>query len=83
MQTAVENGVDEIVGDCGGAMMCATCHVFVDESWADRLNERKPGEASMLDGTAVPSNERSRLSCQIFLSDDLDGLIVHTPATQE
>lgn len=82
MQAAVLNGVDGIVGECGGNLMCATCHVYVDEEWADRLEERDEVEEEMLEETASPRRSCSRLSCQIPLSDATDGLVVHVPEEQ-
>ena len=82
MQTAVSNDVDGIVGECGGAMMCATCHCYVDEAWTDKTGERQPEEDDMLEGAASEVKPNSRLSCQIKLTSDLDGLVVHTPEDQ-
>ncbi|WP_304618023.1 2Fe-2S iron-sulfur cluster-binding protein [Paracoccus sp. (in: a-proteobacteria)] len=82
MKAAVANDVDGIVGECGGAMMCATCHCYVDEAWADRTGPREEGEDDMLEGAASEVNDRSRLSCQIRLTADLDGLVVHLPEEQ-
>ena len=82
MKAAVANDVDGIVGECGGAMMCATCHCYVDEAWADRTGPREEGEDDMLEGAASEVTDRSRLSCQIKLTTDLDGLIVHLPEEQ-
>ena len=82
MQAAVLNGVDGIVGECGGNLMCATCHVYLDEGWADRLGEPDEVEDEMLQETASPRRSCSRLSCQIPLNDATDGLVVHLPETQ-
>ncbi|MCG6113106.1 MAG: 2Fe-2S iron-sulfur cluster-binding protein [Paracoccus sp.] len=82
MKAAVENDVDGIVGECGGAMMCATCHCYVDEAWADRVGAREDGEDDMLEGAASEVTSRSRLSCQIKLTPELDGLVVHLPEEQ-
>lgn len=82
MKAAVANNVDGIVGECGGAMMCATCHCYVDEAWADRTGPREEGEDDMLEGAASEVNDRSRLSCQVKLTADLDGLVVHLPEEQ-
>lgn len=82
MKAAVANDVDGIVGECGGAMMCATCHCYVDEAWADRTGAREDGEDDMLEGAASEVTDRSRLSCQIKLKAELDGLVVHLPAEQ-
>lgn len=82
MNAAVANDVDGIVGECGGAMMCATCHCYVDEAWADRTGPREEGEDDMLEGAASEVTEHSRLSCQIKLTPELDGLVVHLPEEQ-
>lgn len=82
METAIAAGVDGIVAECGGNMMCATCHVYADEAWSDRLAPRDPVEEELLDETAEPRAETSRLSCQIVLDDALDGLVVRLPETQ-
>jgi len=82
MQAATANGVPGIDGDCGGALACATCHVFVSESWAAKLPQPKEGkEAEMLQllDNYAPT---SRLACQIILTDDLDGLVLNTPRGQ-
>ena len=80
---AIENGIDGIVAECGGNAMCATCHVYVDEEWAGRLPARSEVEDELLDSTACERTDASRLSCQIRMSDDLDGLVVHLPEEQE
>lgn len=82
MSTAIANGIDGIVGECGGSMMCATCHCYVDDAWTDRTGERMDGEDDMLDCAASEVRPTSRLSCQIKLSEDLDGLVVHLPEEQ-
>lgn len=82
MKAAVANDVDGIVGECGGSMMCATCHCYVDEAWADRVGERVDGEDDMLEGAASEVTPLSRLSCQIKLTPELDGLVVHLPEEQ-
>jgi len=81
MRAAVDNGVDGIIGDCGGACACATCHCYVDAAWADRLAPPQDGEKAMLDCVIDPA-ETSRLSCQIKLSEELDGLVVRLPVAQ-
>jgi 2Fe-2S ferredoxin len=81
MEAALKNGVPGVEAECGGACACATCHVYVEEEWRQRTGEPSPMEEDMLDfGFDVRSN--SRLSCQIKVSDDLDGLVVHTPERQ-
>ena len=82
MEAAVANGIEGIVAECGGSLMCATCHVYIDEDYLDRLPEKSVAEDEMLDGTSSERNEYSRLSCQIKLTPELDGLIVHLPETQ-
>ncbi|HEY7840296.1 MAG TPA: 2Fe-2S iron-sulfur cluster-binding protein [Gammaproteobacteria bacterium] len=81
MQAAVNNGIAGIVAECGGACSCATCHVHVDPDWYDRLPAPQGIEQEMLE-FAVGRDETSRLSCQIKITDEVDGLIVHTPASQ-
>ncbi len=82
MQAAVFNGVDGIVAECGGSCMCATCHVYVGEDQLALPPAMGPDEDAMLDGTASPRRPNSRLSCQLVVSEQMDGLIVHTPETQ-
>lgn len=82
MVTAVSNGVDGIVAECGGNMMCATCHVYVDAGCADALAPMSEAEAEALTGTASERKETSRLSCQLAMPDGLDRLIVHLPPSQ-
>lgn len=82
METAVNNGVDGIFAECGGAMMCATCHCYVDEAWAGKTGGRVDGEEDMLECAAAGLRETSRLSCQLKVSGDLDGLVVHLPTEQ-
>ncbi len=76
MRAAVAAGIPGIVADCGGLASCATCHVFVDPGFADRLPEPGPNENQMLDCTAAERRSNSRLSCQITMSEDLDGIRV-------
>ncbi len=83
MQTAVNNSVDGIVGECGGSMMCATCHVYVDAAFADRLPPLSDSEDEMLDSTVAERRQTSRLSCQIEIGPDVEGIIVHTPEEQQ
>ena len=81
MEAAVNNDVAGILADCGGACSCATCHVYVDTEWADSMPARSDDEEAMLEFAAEP-NEQSRLSCQIELTDRLDGLVVRLPRSQ-
>ena len=82
MKAAVDAGVRGIEADCGGTLSCATCHVMVDAPWAEQLPPPEPDERDMLDFAASPLTIGSRLSCQIVLTPDLDGLQVHLPASQ-
>ena len=81
MEGAVQNNIPGIDADCGGSMACATCHVYVKEEWFDKVNIKSEGEDDMLDQAYEP-NKQSRLSCQISVSDDIDGLIVNLPEKQ-
>ncbi len=81
MEGAVKNMVPGIDADCGGACACATCHVYVDEAWIEKLGRAEGMEESMLD-FAEEVRPNSRLSCQITVSDELDGLVVTTPKSQ-
>ncbi|PZO19834.1 MAG: (2Fe-2S)-binding protein [Burkholderiales bacterium] len=83
MQAAVSAGVRGIVGECGGSAMCATCHVYVDEAFADRLPPPLETELEMLECTASERLPNSRLGCQIKLSAALDGLVVRLPERQQ
>ena len=82
MRVAINNLVDGIVGECGGDLSCATCHVFVEEEWASLLSPRSPEEEDMLEAAAVEPTDFSRLSCQIPCSAALDGITVHIPEYQ-
>lgn len=79
---AMRHGVDGIVAECGGNAMCATCHVYVDEAWSDRLPARDEVEDDLLDETASAREATSRLGCQVELTDALDGLVVRLPQEQ-
>ena len=81
METAIRNSVPGIVAECGGACSCATCHVHVDEAWSEKVGPPSPMEEDMLD-FAFDVRPTSRLSCQIKVTDALDGLVVHTPQQQ-
>ena len=81
MEGAVQNDVPGIDADCGGGMACATCHVYVNEEWLDKLPAKEDGEEDMLDMAFEPK-KNSRLSCQIINSDELDGLTVNKPSKQ-
>jgi 2Fe-2S ferredoxin len=81
MRCATEHSVAGIIGECGGAMACATCHGYVDEAWADRLPPPSTQEKEMLSG-CIDVRPNSRLTCQIKLSDELDGLRITVPESQ-
>jgi 2Fe-2S ferredoxin len=82
MQSAIAAGIDGIVAECGGQAMCATCHVYADSMWLDRLPEMSDDEDEMLEDTVCPRTSESRLSCQIVVTEELDGLVVRLPETQ-
>ena len=82
MQAATGFGVPGILADCGGSASCGTCHVIVDPAWADRLPAPESIERMMLETAAVPAGPTSRLSCQIRLTADLQGLVVRLPERQ-
>ena len=81
MEGAVQNDIPGIDADCGGGMACATCHVYVKEEWFNKLPKKEDGEEDMLDMAFEPK-QNSRLSCQIVVSDELDGLTVNIPSKQ-
>ena len=81
MEGAIQNDIPGIDADCGGGMACATCHVYVKEDWFNKLPKKSEGEDDMLDQAYEP-NSNSRLSCQIIVSDELNGLVVHLPEKQ-
>ena len=81
MEGAVQNDIPGIDADCGGGMACATCHVYVEEKWLDKIPKPEDGEVDMIDMAFEPK-KNSRLSCQIVVADELDGLKVTTPEKQ-
>ena len=81
MEGAVQNNIPGIDADCGGSMACATCHVYVKEEWLNKLPTKEDGEEDMLDMAFEPK-KNSRLSCQLIVSDELDGLVVNVPSKQ-
>ena len=81
MEGAVQNDIPGIDADCGGGMACATCHVYVKEDWFNKLPTKEDGEDDMLDQAYEP-RPSSRLSCQIIVSDELSGQVVHLPEKQ-
>jgi 2Fe-2S ferredoxin len=82
MLAATKHGLDGIVAECGGNAMCATCHVYVDEAWLARLPSLGDEEDALLDGAAAERLANSRLSCQIKLTSELDGLVLRLPERQ-
>lgn len=83
MEGGVRNGIDEIVAECGGSCLCATCHVYVDEKWLSALDPIAEDENAMLESTAAERLPNSRLSCQLTVKPSLEGLTVRTPETQK
>jgi 2Fe-2S ferredoxin len=81
MEGAIKNNIPGIDADCGGACACATCHVYINQDWVDKLNPKEDTEEDMLD-FAFDVKDNSRLSCQIPVTDELDGLIVDLPEKQ-
>lgn len=81
MEGAVDNMIDGIVAECGGACTCATCHVYVDENWLDKVGEPGHFEKDLLEMVIDPA-DNSRLSCQIEVTEELDGLVVRLPKSQ-
>jgi len=81
MEGAIQNNVPGIDADCGGSMACATCHVYVEEKWLSKLPEAEAGEVDMIDMAFEPK-KNSRLSCQLIVTDEMDGLEVTTPEKQ-
>jgi 2Fe-2S ferredoxin len=81
MEGAIQNNVPGIDADCGGSMACATCHVYVEEKWLSKLPKAEEGEVDMIDMAFEPK-KNSRLSCQLIVTDEMDGLEVTTPEKQ-
>ena len=81
MEGAIQNNIPGIDADCGGSMACATCHVYVEEKWLDKIPKPIDAEIDMIDMAYEPK-KNSRLSCQIIVTNELDGLIVNTPSKQ-
>jgi 2Fe-2S ferredoxin len=79
---ALTNQIDGIIGECGGEMICASCHVYVDEAFLEQVGPVQEEEDEMLESTASERRENSRLSCQIKMSEELDGLLVRLPPEQ-
>jgi 2Fe-2S ferredoxin len=83
MHGALYNGVEGILGECGGALACATCHCYIDEAWLAKVGgPSSQAELGMLENTAAPVKANSRLTCQITVTPELDGLVVHMPEAQ-
>ncbi len=82
MEGARDNNIPGIEADCGGACACSTCHVYVHPDWVGKIPAKEDMEEDMLDFAFEPDETRSRLTCQIKVSDDLDGLVVHMPEKQ-
>jgi ferredoxin, 2Fe-2S len=76
MQEAIDNEVPGILADCGGSCACATCHCYIDEAWIDKVGAPNVHEEGLLDFATAPRKPTSRLSCQVVLTDEMDGLIV-------
>ena len=81
MEGAIQNEIPGIDADCGGGMACATCHVYVEEKWLDKIPKAEDAEIDMIDMAYEPK-KNSRLSCQLIVTDELDGLTVTTPEQQ-
>tara|TARA_B110000881_G_C18114103_1_gene288929 strand:+ start:65 stop:385 length:321 start_codon:yes stop_codon:yes gene_type:complete len=81
MEGAIQNNIPGIDADCGGSMACATCHVYVEEKWLDKIPKAEDAEIDMIDMAHEPK-KNSRLSCQIIISNDLDGITLTTPEKQ-
>ncbi|MGH1371494.1 MAG: 2Fe-2S iron-sulfur cluster-binding protein [Cellvibrionaceae bacterium] len=81
MQGAVDNMIDSILAECGGACACATCHCYVDDAWVEKVPAADSSEKDLLEAVVDPK-ENSRLSCQIFVTEDMEGFTVHLPESQ-
>lgn len=81
MEAATRNSIPGIVADCGGAMSCATCHVYIDDAWVRAVGQADDVESAMLE-MAVDPRENSRLSCQVKLDQQMSGLVIHVPKSQ-
>jgi 2Fe-2S ferredoxin len=79
MEGAVANNVPHVIGECGGCLSCATCHIYVHDDWRAKTGEMEDMEDAMLDATEAERTDNSRLSCQITASADLDGLVLIVP----
>lgn len=81
MEAALNNDIDEVLAECGGSMSCATCHVHIAPEWSARIEPKTDIESELVD-CAIDPDEYSRLSCQVFIRDDYDGMVVNLPASQ-
>ena len=81
MEGAIQKNIPGIDADCGGSMACATCHVYVEEKWLNKIPKAEEAEVDMIDMAFEPK-KNSRLSCQIIVTEELDGLVVTTPSKQ-
>jgi ferredoxin, 2Fe-2S len=79
MEAAVANNVPDVIGECGGCLSCATCHVYVDAAWYEKAGGPGDMEGEMLEITTAERRPTSRLSCQVKASEDLDGIVLHVP----
>lgn len=79
MNAAVTNNVPGVIGECGGCLSCATCHVYVDDAWIELVGKPHGSEDAMLEITEAEKTALSRLSCQFIMTDALDGLVLHVP----
>lgn len=82
MDVARANNIDDIAAECGGEMMCATCHAYVDQAWAEKVGPASDDELEMLDFASCEVKPSSRLTCQIHMTAELDGLVLHLPESQ-
>lgn len=83
MRGALYNGIEGIAGECGGGLSCATCHCYVDDAWTGKVGgPSSDAEAELLESAAAEVKANSRLSCQIDMTDALDGLVIHMPESQ-
>ncbi len=81
MQGAVDNMIDSVLAECGGACACATCHCYVDDAWVEKVPAADSSEKDLLEAVVEPK-ENSRLSCQIFVTEEMEGFTVHLPESQ-
>lgn len=82
METAIKNDIDEVVAECGGSLICSTCHVYLDDETMAIVPEADDAELDMLEGVAAERQPNSRLSCQVIVSESMAGHTIHTPEDQ-